>query len=145
MPILNRDDAAEVCDSFDQFFEAEPDERPGILRGLFTETLDFERVDGRLALAPARERAGMELPAVAERVASLDGVNVLYVALSDTKRVRRSEVVAVAKLARDQLGEDMLLLFSNAATSQLHWIYPDFGSSANPTLKRMVVERDLPR
>ena len=42
-------------------------------------------------------------------------------------------------------GEDMLLLFSNAATSQLHWIYPDFGSGTNPSLRRMVVERDLPR
>ena len=146
MPILNRDDAAEVRDNFDQFFEAEADERPGILRGLFTEILDFERVDGRLALAPARERAGIELPAVAERIASLDGVNVLYVDLSVTERVRRSEVVAVARLVRDTLqGEDMLLLFSNAPTSQLHWIYPDFGSCANPTLKRMVVERDLPR
>ncbi|MCY3922584.1 MAG: class I SAM-dependent DNA methyltransferase, partial [Chloroflexi bacterium] len=145
MPILNRDDAAEVRDSFDQFFEAEADERPGILRGLFAEILDFERVDSRLALAPARERAGIELPDAAWRIAHLNGVDVLYVALSDTERVRKSEVVAVAKQVRDDLGEDMLLLFSNAATSQLHWIYPDFGSGANPTLKRMVVERDLPR
>ena len=145
MPILNRDDAAEVRDSFDQFFEAEADERPGILRGLFAEILDFERVDSRLALAPARERAGIELPDAAERIAHFNGVNVLYVALSDTERVRKSEVVAVAKQVRDDLGEDMLLLFSNAPTSQLHWIYPDFGSGANPTLKRMVVERDLPR
>ena len=145
MPILNRDDAAEVRDSFDQFFEAEPDDRASTLRQLFTETLDFERVAGYLDLTPARARAGIELPTSAERIASLDGVNVLYVALSGPDRVRRSEVVAVAKQARDDLGEDMLLLFSNAATSQLHWIWPDFGSSANPTLKRMVVERDLPR
>ncbi|MXX48233.1 MAG: hypothetical protein F4Z38_07995 [Chloroflexi bacterium] len=145
MPILNRDDAAEVRDSFDQFFEAEPEERASTLRQLFTETLDFERVAGYLDLTPARARAGIELPTSAERIASLDGVNVFYVALSGPDRVRRSEVVAVAKQARDDLGEDMLLLFSNAATSQLHWIWPDFGSSANPTLKRMVVERDLSR
>ena len=106
---------------------------PALCGALLTEVLDFERVDGRLGLEQARERAGIELPDSAERIAHLDGVNVLYVAVSGTDRVRKSEVVAVAKLVRDTLqGEDMLLLFSNAATSQLHWIYADFGKRNQP-------------
>ena len=38
----------------------------------------------------------------------------------------------------------MLLVFTNTACSQLHFIHPDF-DGAQPTLRRMVVERDLPR
>ena len=83
----------------------------------------------------------------AERIASLGAVQVLYVALADTdtERVRKSEVAAVAKLVRDELGEDMLLLFSNRSTSQLHLIHPRFDGNATPTLRRMVVDRDVPR
>ena len=75
--------------------------------------------------------------------------DVLYVALprsdtnTDTDRVRKSEVVAVAKRVRDELGEDMLLLFSNGSANQLHWIHPQFGSAATPTLRRIVVERGI--
>ena len=147
MPIRDPDDAREVEDSFKRFFDAQAYERPGILRVLFSEILDFEREVGQLSLAAARQRAGIELPDAADRIASLQGIHVVYVAIAgiDSNRVRKSEVAAVAKLIRDQLGEDMLLLFSNAPTNQLHWIYPDFGSGSTPTLRRMVVERDLPR
>ncbi len=147
MPIRDRDDAIEVEDRIGRFFAAQREERPDILRGLFAEVLDFEREVGRISLAAARERAGIELPAVAERIATLGAVQVLYVALAETEteRVRKSEVAAVAKLVRDELGEDMLLLFSNRSTSQLHLIHPRFDGKATPTLRRMVVERDVPR
>ena len=39
----------------------------------------------------------------------------------------------------------MLLLFTNANASQLHWIHPTWGAQSTPTLRRMVVERDLPQ
>ncbi len=149
MPIRNRDDAAEVEDRVERFFVAAADQRPDILRGLFGEVLDFQREVGQFGLDQARDRAGIELPAIAERIASLAGVQVLYVALprsdtnTDTDRVRKSEVVAVAKRVRDELGEDMLLLFSNGSANQLHWIHPQFGSAATPTLRRIVVERGI--
>ena len=38
----------------------------------------------------------------------------------------------------------MLLVFTNTSRTQLHFIHPDF-DGAQPTLRRMVVERDLPR
>ena len=80
------------------------------------------------------------------RVAQLDGVHVLYVALNipETNRVRKTEAAAAARLIAAQLGEDMLLVFTNTACSQLHFIHPDF-DGAQTTLRRMVVERDLPR
>ena len=150
MPIRNRDDATEVEDRIELFFGADVIDRPSILRALFEEVLDFRREAGQLDLSGAHGAAGIQLPPVAERIASVGGVQVLYVALSDTdtERVRKSEVVAVAKLIRETLDEgmlEMLLLFSNKSSSQLHWIHPQFGSGATPTLRRMVVERDLPR
>ena len=39
----------------------------------------------------------------------------------------------------------MLLLFGNRSASQLHLIHPRFDGNATPTLRRMVVERDVPR
>ena len=90
--------------------------------------------------------AGARLPGAAQRIARLDGVNVLYVPLNipETNRVRKTEAAAAARLIAAQLGEDMLLVFTNTACSQLHFIHPDF-DGAQPTLRRMVVERDLPR
>ncbi len=86
------------------------------------------------------------LPDSAARIAELDGLHVLYVALDtpNTDRVRKGEVDAAARLIADQLGEDLLLVFTNRSVSQLHLILPSF-EGAQPALRRMVVERDLPR
>ena len=74
MPIRDRDDAIDVEDRVERFFAAEPDARADILRGLFEEVLDFQRVVGQISLAVAGEPAGIELPAFAERIASLGAV-----------------------------------------------------------------------
>ena len=76
----------------------------------------------------------------------MDGVHVLFIALpvSNTDRVRKAEVDSVAKLLADQLGDDLLLVFTNPAATQLHIILPSF-TGARPFLRRMVVDRDLPR
>ena len=88
----------------------------------------------------------MALPTSAERVASLDGVQVVYVALdtSETDRVRKGEASAVAKRVTELLGDDLLLVFTNTSASQLHLVHPSF-EGVRPVLRRMVVERDLPR
>ena len=145
MPIRSRDDAAEVEDRIARFFSAQPDERPRILRRLFAEVLDFPDVDGAVSLSNAPD--SVELPDTASRIAQIDGVHVLYVALSDTTsdRINKREAAAAVKLISDELGDDLLFLFTNKSASQLHFIHPQFGSSATPTLRRMVVERDLPR
>ena len=89
----------------------------------------------------------------------LDGVSVVYVPLNIEgqgppnrdheraaiqNRVRKTEIDAAARLIADQLGDDLLLVFTNTSASQLHLILPRF-EGARPTLHRMVVERDLPR
>ena len=61
-----------------------------------------------------------------------------------TDRVRKLDVDASAKIIADHLGDDLLLVFTNPSTSQLHLILPDL-TGARTSLRRMVVERDLPR
>ena len=144
MPILNRDDAVEVESRVGRIFAASPAGRAGEIRGLFVEVLDFNPAMGQVSLSPAP--GNVNLPASAERVAELDGVHVLYVALDipDTDRVRKAEAAAAAGLIADQLGDDLLLVITNTSVSQIHLVYPSF-ESARPTLRRMIVERDLPR
>ena len=144
MPIQNRDDAVEVEVQIAAIFAASLEGRTNAIRRLFVESLDFDPLSGQVGLAGAPANA--MLPDAAERVAVLDGVNVLYVGLGTdvTDRVRKAEVDAAARLIAGQLGDDLLLVFTNTSASQLHFILPKF-EGARPTLRRMVVERDLPR
>ena len=143
MPIQHRDDAVEVESQMASVFAATPDGRANAIRSLFVETLDFNSASGQVSLADASANA--VLPDTAERIAVLDGVQVLYVGLDTdvTDRVRKAEVDAAARLIADQLGDDLLLVFTNTSASQLHLILPKF-EGAGPMLQRMVVERDLP-
>ena len=144
MPIRSRQDAAEVEDRIARIFAASPADRAADIRRLFVETLDFAPATGQVSLHPAPKHVA--LPAVAERIAETDGVHVLYIPLDtpDTDRVRKTEVEAAARLIADQLGEDLLLLFTNRPADQLHIVHPRF-EGARPTLRRMIVERYLPR
>ena len=142
MPIINRQDASDVELRMQSVFGAgSRQERVGEIRRLFVETLDFEPASGEVSLAGGRR--GVELPDSAARVASLEGVNVAYVHL-DTRRVRRAEASEAVRLVSNQLDGDLLTVFTNQDASQLHLIYPNF-KGVRPTLRRMVIERDLPR
>ena len=144
MPIQNRDDAAEVETRIASIFAAPPNGRANAIRRLFVETLDFSGASGQVSLAGAAANA--VLPDAAERIAVLDGVSVVFVPLNieGTDRVRKAEVDTAARLIADQLGDDLLLVFTNTSASQLHFILPKF-EGTRPTLRRMVVERDLPQ
>ena len=144
MPIVNRDDAVEVEGRTRRIFDASSAERASEIRGLLVEVLDFNPAMGQVSLSPSP--SNVDLPATAERVAELEGVHVLYVALEnpETERVRKGEASVAARLIADQLGDDLLLVFTNTSASQLHFVQPKF-EGARPTLRRMVVERDLPR
>ena len=144
MPIQNREDAVEVEERISRIFAASPSHRVAEVRGLFVEVLDFNSVSGEVSLVGVQ--AGVSLPDAADRIAELDGVHVLYMAMppSNTDRVRKAEVDAAAKLLANQLGDDLLLVFTNPSANQLHIILPSFASS-RPTLRRMVVDKDLPR
>ncbi len=144
MPIRNRDDAVEVEGRIARIFESPARERGAAVRALFVEVLDFDPASGQVDLGAAP--VNVTLPASAERIASLDGVQVVYVALetSETDRVRKGEASAAAKRVTELLGDDLLLVFTNTSASQLHLVYPSF-EGVRPVLRRMVVERDLPR
>ena len=144
MPIVNREDAVEVESRIGRIFSASSSARAGEIRALFVEVLDFDPASGNASLDRAPDN--VTLPSSAERIAELDGVHVLYVALdtTETERVRKGEVAAAAKLIAEQLGDDLLLVFTNTSASQLHLIQPSF-EGARPTLRRMIVDRDLPR
>ena len=58
--------------------------------------------------------------------------------------MRKGDVDKAARLLADQIGEDVLLVFTNPSASQVHVVLPDFTKS-RISLRRMVVERDLPR
>ena len=144
MPIQDREDAAEVQAHIDRILGPVPDGRAAEIRRLFVEALDFNADQGQVPLADPR--GGAELPENAERIAELEGVRVLYVALNapENGRVRTRDVNEAARLLDKQLGDDLLLVFTNADASQLHLVRPELGES-RPTLRRMVVDRDLPQ
>ncbi|MYH67337.1 MAG: class I SAM-dependent DNA methyltransferase [Dehalococcoidia bacterium] len=144
MPILSREDAAEVEALIERVFDVPRPERPGAIRQLFAEALDFDPAQGQVSLDGAR--SGTVLPNAADRIAALDGVHVLYVALDapSNGRVRQADATEAARLIADQLGDDLLLVFTNAGVRQLQFVLPDL-TVTRPTLRRMVVERDLPQ
>ena len=144
MPIKNRDDAVEVESRIKRIFAAPAPERIAAVRGLFVEVLDFDAASGHVDLGVAP--GNVALPASAERVAYSGGVHVVYLALDtpEMDRVRKGEAAAAARLIAQQLGGDLLLVVTNSSASQLHFVHPSF-EGASPVLRRMVVERDLPR
>ena len=142
MPVIDQQDASDVEQHIARIFSSNsPEVRIRGIRRLFAEKLDFEQSSGVVSLqdAPAR----VELPAVAHQIAELEDAHVVYVHL-DTPRVRKAEASEAARLVSNQLGGDTLLVFTNDEADQLHFIYATF-EGIRPTLRRMVVERDLPR
>ena len=138
------EDITDVQAHIDRIFEAQPAGRGEAIRRMFVEVLDFNQDSGQVPLSGAPE--GVELPGAAERVAELDGVHVVYVALDSaaTNRVRRAEVSEAARLIAGDLGDDLLLVFTDRDVSQLQLVLPELTGS-RPTLRRMVVERYLPQ
>ena len=64
---------------------------------------------------------------------------------SGQPRLRASALHEIAgeglQARRDQLGDDLLLVFTNSTAKQLHLVLPEQGGP-RPTLRRMVVEHD---
>ncbi|MDE0630486.1 MAG: Eco57I restriction-modification methylase domain-containing protein [Caldilineaceae bacterium] len=145
MYTLNAQEARVVASHIKRIFEAPSvNARAEAVRRLFVEELDFHPADRQISLASASNT--VVLPEDAHHVASLDTAHVVYVALNiqGVERVRKAEAAEAAKLISSQLGGDLLLIFTNTSISQLHLIYPTFVGK-RPTLRRMIVERDLPQ
>jgi hypothetical protein len=144
MPIINRQDATDVDHHIEQIFTSSDHQRAQAIRKLFVEKLDFAAATGVVSLAKAPRN--VSLPQNAERIASMQGLNVVYVPLHTpgNNRVRKAEAAEAAKRISDELLGDILLVMTNTTSSQLHFIHPTF-VGATPSLRRMIIERDLPR
>ena len=145
MYTVNPQEARVVKSHIKRIFEAPSVQaRSEAVGRLFVERLDFHPADKRISLANAP--GTVTLPLDAHHVASLDTAHIVYVALNipGIERVRKAEAAEAAKLIARQLGGDLLLVLTNTSISQLHLIYPTF-EGKRPTLRRMVVERDLPQ
>ena len=146
MPIQDIKDATDVQHRIKEVFEAENSEaRLLSVRQLFVEILDFQNVGNREVPLYSSSKF-IHLPEKAHLVAELDGVTVAYVDLTEasgpTNRVRLSDASDAIVQLESVIG-DVLAVFINKAGDQLHFIWPKFGPS-RPTLRRIVVERDLP-
>ena len=148
MPIINPQDAREVDDQIELIFAAgSTADRLERIRQLFVGILDFHNTFDRSVVLDGA-RGNVKLPAEAHRVARLDDVQVVYVDMSstqiDTNRVNKGEAQEAARLIAAELGDDLMLVFTNRKCDQLHFVYPSF-EGKRPALRRMVVEKGLPR
>ena len=148
MPIINPQDAREVDQQIERIFGAgSTADRLVRIRQLFVGILDFHGIfDDSVALEGARDN--VKLPPDAHVLAQLDDVRVVYVDMSeseiDTDRVNKREAQEAARLIRDGRGDDLLLVFTNRKSDQLHFVRPSF-ERRQPALRRMVIEKGLPR
>ena len=148
MPIINPQDAREVDDQIELIFAAgSTADRLARIRQLFVGILDFrDTFDFSVGLGGAR--GNVKLPTEAHLVARLDDVQVVYVDMSsteiETNRVNKEEAQEAARLIATELGDDLMLIFTNRKCDQLHFVYPSF-EGRRPALRRMVVEKGLPR
>ncbi len=144
MPIIDRQDATDVERQIKAIFDADASQKASEIQKLFVEKLDFQPLSRTVPLQGAT--GGGDLPDEAELVAQMDSVTVAYVPLDivGTNRVRKMEASAAAKVLSEQLAGDLLLVMTHKSGSQLHFILPTFSGSI-PTLRRMVIERDLPK
>ena len=146
MPIINPQDAQEVDDQIELIFAAgSTADRLALIRQLFVGILDFHNTfDFSVGLGGAR--GNVKLPTEAHLVARLDDVQVVYVDMSsteiDTNRVNREEAQEAARLIAAELGDDLMLVFTNRKCDQLHFVYPSF-EGKRPALRRMVAEKGL--
>ena len=148
MPINNPQDAYEVRNQIELIFAAgSTADRLERIRQLFVGILDFrDTFDFSVGLDGAR--GNVKLPTEAHLVARLDDVQVVYVDMSsteiETNRVNREEAQEAARLIAAELGDDLMLVFTNRNCDHLHFVYPSF-EGRRPALRRMVAEKGLPR
>ncbi|MDE2935570.1 MAG: Eco57I restriction-modification methylase domain-containing protein [Chloroflexota bacterium] len=143
MPIINPDDAYEVERAIQGTLVANESDRPAALRQLFVEVLDFEPETGTVSLETGSGVNG--LPSAATRLAGLDGFHVLHIGLNGSTRrgIRRPEVRLAAQAVANQLGDDMLLAFTDHSGGQFQLVHPEFGDR-RILLRRLSAELGRP-
>ena len=138
MPIANPRDAFEVEIALTSILDStDAEERVTSIRRLFMEVLDYDYADN---LIPLNDPKTPTLPEDARLVAQKDGVNVVYVppGPSAGEKVSGGTATRAARLVSKEVGDNLLLLFTNATADHLHLILPDFTESRT-RLRRLVI------
>ena len=144
MPIRNRDDAVEVEGRIARIFESPKREQGAAVRALFVEVLDFDPASGQVDLGAAPVNVALPPRRNASRPWTV--CRWCTSLLIPPRRIGcvRERLPLLPKRVTELLGEDLLLVFTNTPAIQLHLVYPSF-EGVRPVLRRLVVERDLPR
>ena len=146
MPIADINDAHEVDEHLNRILAASDNAGSATaIRSMFVETLDWDYAHGIASLHGANDDA---LPRDARLLARREGCIAAYMPLhsgdnppvTPTNRITAATVNAAARALSADLGEDLLLLFTNAGGSEFHIIRPGFTGS-RLTLQRMVARR----
>ena len=146
MPIADINDAHEVDEHLNRILAAGDNAGSATaIRSMFVETLDWDYAHGIASLHGANDDA---LPRDARLLARREGCIAAYMPLhsgddppvTPTNRITAATVNAAARSLSADLGDDLLLLFTNAGGSEFHIIRPGFAGS-RLTLQRMVARR----
>jgi len=138
MPIVDPNEAKDLDEAIERLINADSAaDRETRLRSVFVEKLDFSPAVGVIDLRG--ERCPTEQ---AVRIAVAEGVHVVWAPLSSI-RILISDTRAVSKALTGLLGNH-LLVASGEDGGVWHLVYPA-SAGTKPILRRMVVERGLPR
>ena len=139
MPVVDRRDAEEIDAALERALTAT--DLPGTLSALqrlFTEQLDFARVNGTVTLH------GDGLPSEALRLAAREGVSIVAVQVDRRDGPRADDLRGTLKAVGETLGGDILLTTVTRERDRIDLVYPA-PRDGRETLRRMVVRRGEPR
>lgn len=145
MPISDLAEAKDLDAAVQTLLDAPAAAREQRLRAIFVEKLDFAAASGAVRLPGAKIKiAGEEQAAPAPaRIAQSGGVQVVWTRIDDAKITAVTTRAILKALGRELDGEHLLVL-SNADDALWHVIWPA-DEGGRTVLRRMVIERDLPR
>ena len=135
MPIADINDAHEVDEHLNRILAAGDNAGSATaIRSMFVETLDWDYAHGIASLHGANDDA---LPRDARLLARREGCIAAYMPLhsrddppvTPTNRITAATVNAAARSLSADLGDDLLLLFTNAGGGEFHIIRPGFAGS----------------
>lgn len=139
MPVIDAKEGSQLDLDIAALLDSPPDRQEQLLRRILVERLDFETASGSVSILRQRV-AG--IPDAATRIASLDGMQALFVTLP-TGKITATVAKAIIKELSGQVGDHLLIARTDDG-SVLHFISPR-SIGKRIVLRRIVLERGRPR